>query len=190
MKKTVKGTALLLGLIVAATTPAKEAGTPPHAQICSTCHGTKGVSTQPQYPILAGQEMYYMYLQLKDFRDGRRKNPQMAGLLDGISDKQLRAVAEYFAAQDWPETDTSTDPEQVQKGKQAAASGECTQCHLGGYTGNSRIPRLAGQHREYLEKTLLDYKNDTRTNSPAMNSLIRTFSESDIKAMAEYLSGL
>jgi len=46
-------------------------------QTCFVCHGENGVSTQPIFPILAGQEFYYLYVQLKDFKSGLRENPIM-----------------------------------------------------------------------------------------------------------------
>jgi cytochrome c553 len=157
---------------------------------CTTCHGDKGRSSNPAYPILAGQEMYYMYLQLQDFQADRRGNPQMEGLLTDLSRDQLRTMAEYFAAQSWPDIDFKTSKDMVRQGRKAASAGECTQCHLGGYTGNSRIPRLAGQHHQYLQSTMMDYMQGKRTNAPAMASLMETFSEEDIKALAAYLGQL
>jgi cytochrome c553 len=60
-------------------------------------------------------------------------------------------------------------------------------CHLGSFNGNSRVPRLANQHPEYLEKTMLDFKTRTRNNMPDMSNLISTYSDEEIKALAQYL---
>ncbi|MDH3314759.1 MAG: cytochrome C, partial [Gammaproteobacteria bacterium] len=72
----------------------------------------------------------------------------------------------------------------------ATTAGQCVQCHLGGYEGNSRVPRLAGQQVGYLEKTMLDFKNKVRLNSPAKGSLLKDYSDGDIAAMAHFLGGL
>jgi cytochrome c553 len=157
---------------------------------CEPCHGPNGASQVPQYPILAGQEMYYTYLQLQDFRAGRRSNPQMAGMLDDLSKDDLRALAEYFAVQSWPRHSFDAGAQTIARATSAMASGQCSQCHTGGYIGNSSIPRLAGQYPDYLRTTMLDYKHDRRTNSPAMASLMETFSKEDIEAMAAYLAQL
>ena len=74
-------------------------------------------------------------------------------------------------------------------GETSAAAGQCVQCHLGGYEGDSRIPRLAGQYLEYLKNTMLDFKNKIRNNSPAKGSLLVSYSNDEIAAMAEYLAG-
>src|SRR5438552_11738 len=42
------------------------------AQTCAACHGPNGNSTDPQYPILAGQTARYIFLELRDFKAGRR----------------------------------------------------------------------------------------------------------------------
>lgn len=159
-------------------------------EVCEACHGPHGASTQPQYPILAGQQMYYTYLQLQDFQSGRRKNPQMAGLLDRFSKDELRSLATYFAAQTWPTHDFTATAQQIKEAKAAINSAECTQCHLGEFLGDSRVPRLAGQYPQYLESTMLDFKHKRRTNAPQMASLMETYSQEDIAAMAAYLAQL
>ena len=50
-------------------------------QTCFVCHGENGASTQPTSPLLAGQEFYYLYVQLKDFNSGLRENPIMSPLV-------------------------------------------------------------------------------------------------------------
>ena len=42
-------------------------------QTCTACHGESGASKVPENPILAGQQYYYLYLQLKDFKSGARQ---------------------------------------------------------------------------------------------------------------------
>ena len=52
------------------------------------------------------------------------------------------------------------------------------------------MPRLAGQTPEYLEKTMQDFKQRIRLNAPDKNSLIASFGDDQIRAMAHYLAGL
>ena len=42
----------------------------------------------------------------------------------------------------------------------------------------------------YLEKTMLDFKHRRRMNAPDKASLLETFTEEDIAAMARYLASL
>jgi cytochrome c553 len=100
----------------------------------------------------------------------------------------MKLIAKYFSEQEWPRTGFKGDPAITAKGETATGAGQCVQCHRGGFDGDSRVPRLAGQQREYLFKTLMDFKNKARMNSPSKSSLMNSFEEADIDAMAEYLA--
>ncbi len=100
---------------------------------------------------------------------------------------QMQALAKYFSEQSWPGNAFVAAPDKAKRGATAAAAGQCVQCHLGGYEGASGVPRLAGQHPEYLKKTMADFKSKARHNAPAKSSLFGAFSDADIAAMAEYL---
>jgi cytochrome c553 len=156
---------------------------------CITCHGANGVTLQPSFPILSGQHFYYLYVQLKDFKSGLRKNDIMGPITADLSKSQMKLLAKYFSEQEWPAIGFQSDSEAEAKGESATGAGQCVQCHLGGYEGDSRIPRLAGQHPEYLLKTMSDFKHRIRMNSAAKSSLFVSYSEDDIKAMSEYLAG-
>jgi cytochrome c553 len=156
---------------------------------CIACHGANGVTLQPTFPILSGQHFYYLYVQLKDFKSGLRKNNIMSPISAKLSKSQMKLLAKYFSKQEWPAIAFQSSSAAEVKGESATGAGQCVQCHLGGYEGNSRIPRLAGQHPEYLLKTMSDFKHRIRLNSAAKSSLFASYSEGDIKAMSEYLAG-
>ncbi len=158
--------------------------------LCTTCHGEKGASNDPMFPILAGQEFYYMYVQLKDFKSGLRESDVMSKVVADMKKSELKAVAQFFSEQQWPNIGFRPDPAQAIKGETATNAGQCVQCHRGGYEGDSRVPRLAGQLPEYLKKTMLDFKAKARMNSPAKSSLLHSYDDDDIAAMAEFLGGL
>lgn len=156
-------------------------------KLCAGCHGEKGASSNPEYPILAGQHLYYLYVQLKDFKSGFRKNDIMSPLAGDLEKAEMLSLAKYFSEQKWPGIGFKADPAKAAKGEKAAVAGQCVQCHLGGYEGNSRIPRLAGQYPKYLKKTMSDFKNKERTNSPAKASLMVSYDDADIEAMSDFL---
>ncbi len=56
---------------------------PPQAEICDACHGPNGNAVIPQNPSLAGQNWRYIYIELKDFKEGRRQDPQMTPVVAG-----------------------------------------------------------------------------------------------------------
>ncbi len=157
---------------------------------CFACHGKNGASQNEEFPVLAGQHEYYLYLQLKDFKSESRENKQMNRIVAKLNKVELRAMAKYFSEQEWPGVPSKAGPEQISRGEQIAVAGQCFQCHQGNYMGASGTPRLAGQHTEYLKKTLLFFKYRVRNNSPDKGTLLKSFSVEDLSAMADYLGGL
>lgn len=157
-------------------------------KLCVSCHGENGSTLQPTFPILSGQHYYYLYVQLKDFKSGLRTNDVMGPIASKLEKSQMKLLAQYYSEQDWPNESYRADTAAEIQGENATVAGQCVQCHLGGYEGDSRIPRLAGQHPEYLLKTMTDFKHRKRLNSAAKSSLFVSYSEDDIKAMSEYLA--
>ena len=170
--------------------------TPPPAeiaeqvQLCVSCHGEDGRPVAENAPILFGQEFYYMFVQLRDYAAGRRENEIMTPISAELDRKQMEALATYFSEQTWPGLQFSASDQDIATGQTVSGSGQCTQCHLGGFNGNSRVPRLAGQSADYLNQTMLDFKNHVRKNAPDKSSLLEEFSDADLKAMANFLAGL
>ena len=67
---------------------------------CAECHGSNGVSVVSNFPNLAGQKELYLVAQLKAFRDGKRRNPEMKFLVKLLSAADIANVAAYFASLD------------------------------------------------------------------------------------------
>lgn len=161
------------------------------AGACAACHGADGNPATPAFPILAGQTARYIYLQLRDFKEGRRSDPQMSPMAAPLSRQDMFDLAAYFAAQKLRPTAFKPDEARAARGKAKADETLCTMCHLGGFMGQNEIPRVAGQHYYYIVKQLRDFKSKTRTNDAGnMTSVARTLSDSDIEDLANYLAGL
>jgi len=67
---------------------------------CAGCHGPTGAGIPAQYPRVAGQFAEYLVTQLRAFRDGARANDpngMMRGVAGRLSDRDIKAVAEYAA---------------------------------------------------------------------------------------------
>jgi len=164
---------------------------PARAAVCVACHGEGGNPTITINPILAGQTARYLYLQLRDFQEGRRSDPQMSPMVVGLSREELRELADYFAAQKPKPQTFMVDPEKARLGKLKADETLCTMCHMGGFAGQNEIPRAAGQHYDYTVKQLHDFKARRRTNDAGnMTSVARTLNDTDIENLAHYLAGL
>jgi cytochrome c553 len=143
------------------------------------------------YPILAGQTSRYLYLELRDFQEGRRSDPQMSPMAKDLSRDEMRELADFFAKQKPPQQAFKPDTAKAALGRAKADETLCTMCHLGGFLGQNEIPRVAGQHYAYIVKQLSDFKARRRTNDAGnMTSVASTLNAQDIDNLAHYLAGL
>ena len=87
--------ALAAGQVAAADI---EAGKKKAQEVCAACHNMDGISTIAEYPKLAGQYPDYLAKALRDYKSGARKNPIMAGMAAGLSQKDIDDVSAYFSS--------------------------------------------------------------------------------------------
>ena len=164
---------------------------PAKAAVCAACHGEAGNAVIPTNPILAGLNSRYIYLQLRDFQEGRRSDPLMSPMVVGLSREEIRELADYYSKQKPKSLNFKVDPEKAKLGKLKADETLCTMCHMGGFAGQNEIPRVAGQNYDYIIKQLSDFKARRRTNDAGnMTSVSNTLNERDIENLAHYLTGL
>ena len=161
------------------------------AQVCAACHGADGNSIAGNFPNLAGQTWRYMYVQLKDFKEGRRTDPVMSPMAAPLSREDMIDIANFYAAQPAKPSTFKTDDAKIKLGKAKADETLCAMCHLGGFSGQNEIPRVSGQQYEYVVKQMKDFKARTRTNDAGnMTSVAQTLSDADIENLAHYISSL
>jgi cytochrome c553 len=161
------------------------------AEPCFACHGPEGNSQNPDYPILAGQSWRYLYIQLKDFKEGRRTDPVMSAMAAGLSRDDMIALGNFFAAQKVQPIAFKADGVKVEAGRRISDAVLCPMCHLGGFVGQNEIPKVAGQHPQYIRKQLLDFRAKRRTNDAGnMTSVAGTLSDDDIENLTQYIANL
>lgn len=161
------------------------------AAVCATCHGEKGTPIDKVTPNIWGQREGYLYLQLRDFKSGSRKHDQMQAIVADLEKADFQALAAYFAAKPWPDLQQPAAPKAVaEKAIAANVSVACTGCHLADWQGDGTIARLAGQSREYLDKTTKEFRDRSRGNNPGMSDLMNATPVDDLEALSHYLSGL
>jgi len=145
----------------------------------------------PQNPILAGQTFRYTYLELRDFKEGRRTDPQMSPMAEPLTRTDMLDLAAFFAAQKPQANGFKPDPARAARGKAKADETLCSMCHLGNFIGQNEIPRVAGQHFDYTVKQLRDFKNRVRTNDAGnMTAVARTLGDQDIEDLGHYTASL
>jgi cytochrome c553 len=179
------------GLVPLAAGAQDDAGARKLAEPCFACHGPDGNSPTPAFPILAGQTWRYIYIELKDFKEGRRTDPVMSPMAANLSRDDMIALGNFFAAQKPLPIAFKADEARVQAGKKTSDVVLCPMCHLGDFVGQNEIPRVAGQWPDYVKKQLHDFKAKRRTNDGGnMTSVAGTLSEEDIENLAHYIANL
>jgi cytochrome c553 len=160
-------------------------------QACAGCHGADGKPIDKTIPIIWGQQAGYLYIQLRDFKRGDRKSDIMQPLASPMERDEIQAVAEYFSKKPWPDLGQPRASKEVaERASNANRSVGCTGCHLDHFQGDGTVPRLAGQSREYLTKTIEDFRTRARGNNPGMSDLMLATLPDDLAALEEYLAGL
>ena len=161
------------------------------AEPCVACHGPEGNSANGLFPILAGQSWRYIYIELKDFKEGRRSDEQMSPMAEKLSTEDMMLLGEFFAAQKQAPIKFQVDSAKVEAGRKVSDAVLCPMCHLGGFVGQNEIPRVAGQWPQYVKKQLADFKAKRRTNDAGnMTSVASTLSDADIENLSQYIGNL
>lgn len=198
--------ALILGngAVLAAYEGGDPAAGESKAALCAGCHGADGNSPAADFPRLAGQYEGYIVKQVRDFQQGKRaNNDTMAGMAATVATVQdAKDIAAYFAKQKMAKKPlTKINADLAKKGEKLFLEGNpksgvygCVNCHgergKGKAPNISQFPRIGGQHRDYLIKQLKDFQAGRRSNDPAgmMSDIAKKLTESEIKAVAEYLA--
>jgi len=174
----------------------------PRMQACVACHGDKGRASREGYlPRIAGKPASYLYQQLLNFRDGRRSNSTMAGLLAHQRDAYLHEMAGYFAALDLPQAAvpaTPVAPALLARGALLARHGDpdrslpaCSACHGSALGGTlPAVPGLLGLPRDYLIAQLGAWQTGQRraTAPDCMAEIARRLGPGDASAVASWLA--
>jgi cytochrome c553 len=163
---------------------------------CSACHGPRGDGVADgTVPAIAGQHRRVLIKQLVDFRHDRRWDVRMEHFADrhhlaGAQD--IADVAAYVNELQRSRPASFGPGEEVRHGAGVYIR-DCAACHgaSGQGDGDKLVPRLAGQHFEYLVRQLHDATEGRRPNMLGEHErLLRRFDRQDINGVADYLSRL
>jgi cytochrome c553 len=167
------------------------------AQVCGACHTADGSRGSPANPILQGQHPEYLVKQLGEFKAGKRDSAVMKGFASTLSDEDMRNVAAFYASkQAKPGAAKSKDlvtlGEKIYRGGIAERSvPACAGCHSPTGAGiPAQYPRLAGQHSDYTETQLKNFRDGARKNNAQMAGVAARMNDRELKAVADYIAGL
>ncbi len=156
---------------------------------CEGCHAVDSYNNvYPTYhvPRIGGQSPEYLAAALRLYRDGDRSHSTMTAQASAYSDQDILDIAAYISSAVPPLTAVEA------KGDAPEAAAVCAACH--GANGIGEIvsyPILAGQHEDYLQQALAQYKSGARkgANAMVMQAQLMMVSEEDLKAIAAYYAG-
>lgn len=192
-RRPLRGAAAAAALVSAALPPLffSGASTAADPQLCVACHGPGGNSTNPTMPSIAGQPAQFISMQLYQFREGNRKDPQMTPIAASLSNADMNQLAAYFSGQKPVSGAHKTAPENAALGPSLTRKFNCVQCHGPALLGQQHIPRLAGQQFDYLRTQLRGFKAQTRADLDGnMSAAAQVLSDKDVEVLSDYLSGL
>jgi cytochrome c553 len=164
---------------------------------CFLCHGMQGESASELFSRLAAQNAEYVANQLANFKSGERRSTTMQPMVAKLTPEDMSALGLYFSRQK-SEPQPTADARLAAQGlviyKQGGAATEvaaCNGCHGERGHGSEKLPRLAGQMASYLAAQIRGFGTRERTNDNAvMHSIAAKMTEPEVRAVAEYLSGL
>ncbi len=165
--------------------------------VCAACHGADGNSAISLNPKLAGQHPEYLLKQLTNFKEGKRANAVMAGMVANLSADDMKNLAAYFANQKINLAKAKSNGvgslgEKIYRGG-IAASGvpACSSCHGANGAGiPKQFPRLAAQHADYTLAQLRTFRTGERANAPMMMVIAAKMTDAEMQAVADYMQGL
>lgn len=170
------------------------------SQTCVACHGVDGNSLVPVWPKIAGQHSQYLVTQLYHFslgEDSPRYNPQMYPFAMNLTDQDRADLAAYFSSQvtQYSEAENREDLELGRRlyhgGLIEAGIAACSSCHGPSGLGNApaQFPKLAGQHSQYTQEQLQNYRSKERVHL-LMNTIAAKLTDEQIAAVSNYIQGL
>lgn len=163
-----------------------------YAQSCAACHGTKGEGAANLAPALAGQPSFYAITQLFLFKNGRRTNEAMLAIAKDFSNDDLRGFSDFIGklpALDAAPAAGNVDANRIAEAGALVARHQCHGCHGADLAGAAQVPRLAGQHEDYLQRVLSEFRTGQRLGyTSAMNEALAGLDAKALDALAYYLA--
>jgi len=176
--------------------------------MCVGCHGIIGYQASfpeiHKVPMIAGQSASYITSALNAYKGGDRKHPTMRAIADTLKDQDIADVAAYYSQLGLKEGDAPPAalakpmPENVQALVSRDKDNSCTKCHGANFNtpNDGTVPKLAGQHADYLFVALKSYRVKNNPHLGRSNAVMaqqvepKKFTNAELKTLASYISSL
>ena len=187
---------LIHGVSLAASAESQRVETIAHER-CEACHGQGGQGNNSMFPKLSGQNETYLVQQMFNFKSRARRSSVMEPQLADLSGDDIAQLARYFSQR---KLNPSPSDDQTlsalgrtiyMEGNPVSGVAACYVCHGTNARGGQMLPRLAGQHAEYLKLQLRRFIERSRTTDQTlMHSVASRMTEQEIHAVSHFLAGL
>lgn len=159
-------------------------------QNCMECHGLDGQGVTDDIPNLAAQNEIYLLKTFQTYDHGTRtrSSGDKMEIAEELTPTRLRNVVGYYVSlPPLVKLDSSSDRySYYDRGK--ALAKPCMVCHgIDGNPAKAGIPRLAGQHPQYLLKATKSYQDGSRL-MPSANGKLKGLSQADLENIALYFA--
>ena len=173
--------------------------------MCVGCHGIIGYQASfpevHKVPMIAGQSATYIVSALTQYQGGDRKHPTMRAIAASLSEQDIADLAAYYSQLglkegDAPPATAQAPDERVQALISRDRDNACTKCHGANFNtpNDGTVPKLAGQHADYLVVALKSYKVQNHTERGRANAVMggqaKKYTNSELKELASYISTL
>ncbi|MGJ7496788.1 c-type cytochrome [Variovorax sp. RT4R15] len=173
--------------------------------MCVGCHGIIGYQASfpeiHKVPKIAGQSATYLAAALNAYKGGDRKHPTMRAIADSLTEQDIADLSAYYAQLGVQEGDAppaaaaKAPSETVQALIARDKDNTCTKCHGANFNtpNDGTVPKLAGQHADYLLVALKSYKAQhpmSGRSNAIMGGQAKNFSPVEMKQLASYISSL
>jgi cytochrome c553 len=142
--------------------------------------------------VLAGQPSLYTITQLFLFREGRRSNEAMTAVAKTMTDDDMRGFSDYIGTLPpvaAPAPATPPDAARMARGRALSEQHKCVFCHGANLAGGQQVPRIAGQHEDYLRESLRGFHSGGRPGyTQAMTAAVSQIPVQDLDVLAYYVA--
>ena len=176
--------------------------------MCVGCHGIIGYQASfpeiHKLPMIAGQSATYITAALTAYKGGDRKHPTMRAIADTLTEQDIADLAAYYSQLGLkdggapPATLAKATPANVEALITRNADNSCTKCHGANFNtpNDGTVPKLAGQHADYLFVALKSYRVKNNPHLGRSNAVMgqqveeKKFTTAELKTLATYISSL
>jgi cytochrome c553 len=171
--------------------------------MCVGCHGIVGYQASfpeiHKVPMIAGQSATYIVAALGAYKTGDRKHPTMRAIADTLTEQDMADLAAYYSQLglkegDAPPPAAKAPSDRVQALISRDKDNACTKCHGANFNtpNDGTVPKIAGQHADYLFVALKSYKQQSNQHLGRSNGVMsgqaKKYTNAELKELASYIA--